>query len=511
MKSEGGNIMHETASSPSLAARINHFFFDEETPFGLALLRISLPIVVLFTLVPRWVRAREIYSLDGSPTPIFNAYPGWENVLPVFSATVATALFSAMIFLFVTLSIGWMTRVSAIGSCALFTYFTLVDSVSTLTKHTVITSHVLLLLCLARSGDVWSVDAWLKRRSPVPTSGVAHARARSAAWPRRLLQLLIGVIYLGAAATKMHTPSYFSGDQLLFWMRTDLNSNNPLGDVLAFYPALLQVMAYVTIGWEILFLFISWRGLSRTIMLSIGVFFHLMTIFTLGLIIFPSIYFCLYLTFLNEDDVAWYRAKWSRWMARLGRERASIPLPATETRPVAAPAWWNAAGAAPVFCLTLAACIFLGVEAEYRMDLYGERRPEGRYVLAPASDARISQLFGPEVEIAPLDQLFSFEVGTVTVGGTLADRRRTFEHGEEAIVQCCFNPPHEDMWVEVDLHDGADRIITRNGQILPREMLRSSLVYPLPEALESGEYTFVLKVEGEEIARRRFLLSPDNE
>lgn len=497
--------MKDQAKSSSLTTRINRFFFDEETPYGMALVRMSLPIVVLFTLVPRWVRVRELYSLDGSATPLFNAYPGWENLLPVFSATLATALFSVMLFLFVTLSIGWMTRISAIGCCTLYTYFTLIDAVSTLTKHTVITSHVFLLLCLSQCGDVWSVDAWLKRRNRSATLDAGGAFPRSPAWPRRLLQLLIGIIYLGAAATKMHTPSYFSGDQLLFWLRTDLNSNNPLGDVLSFYPALLQAMAYITIGWEVLFLFLSWNGLSRKIMLSIGVFFHLMTIFTLGLITFASIYFCLYLAYVNDEDVAWAKAKWARWRSRSG-EKSALATEVTATA-ITQPGWWSTAGAAPVFGLALAAFVFLGVEAEYRMDLYGERRPEGRYALTPISNERLNQLFGPEVDIAVVDQLFSFEVGTVTVGGTLADRRRTFEHGEEAVVQCSFNPPHEDMWVQVDLHDGADRIITRNGQILPREMLRSSLVYQLPEALEAGEYAFVLKVEGEEVARKRFLLS----
>ncbi|GIT28627.1 MAG: hypothetical protein Ct9H300mP1_06730 [Planctomycetaceae bacterium] len=46
------------------------------------------------------------------------------------------------------------------------------------------------------------------------------------AWPRRLMQLLIGLIYLGAAITKIHTPTFFSGDQLRFWLMTDVNNSN---------------------------------------------------------------------------------------------------------------------------------------------------------------------------------------------------------------------------------------------------------------------------------------------
>ena len=496
--------MAKTISSSGIANRVNRFFFDEEAPFGLALIRASLPLVVLTTMLPRWVWVRELYSLDGAPTPLTFAYPGWEGWFPIFPATVAVALFTALIVFSVALMVGWMSRLSAVACCALFTYFTLCDAVGTMTKYAVITSHVLLLLSLSRCGEVWSVDAWLKRRRDGEPVGLAPPV--SPAWPRRLIQLLIGIVYLGAAATKMHTPSYFSGDQLMFWMRTELNSSNPLGDYLAFYPALMQVMAYITIIWEVLFLFMCWQGLSRKIMLTIGIFFHVMTLFTLGLIVFPMLYCFLYLSFVNTDDVAWARLKLRNLASKLSWKVKESPEAST-TRDAIPPQWWNVAGAAPVFGVILAAFTLLGVMAEYHSDLYGERRPEGRYALIPASDDRLNDLFGPEVEIAVSDQLFSFEVGTVTVGGTLADRRRTFEQGEHAVVQCCFNPPHEDMWVEVDLHDHADRIIVRNGQILPRELLRSSLIYPLTEGIASGEYSFVLKVEGMEVARRRFLLT----
>ena len=118
------------------------------------------------------------------------------------------------------------------------------------------------------------------------------------------MQLLIGIIYLGAAVTKMHTPAYFSGDQLMFWMITNVNFENPVGEYLTLFPSLTVVFAYIVIVWEILFLFLAWSGWKRIIMLGLGVTFHLMTTLTLGLYVFPMVCIASYFAFFNQDDVA---------------------------------------------------------------------------------------------------------------------------------------------------------------------------------------------------------------
>src|SRR5690606_7792596 len=100
-------------------------------------------------------------------------------------------------------------------------------------------------------------------RRPVPNP-------RFPVWPRRLVQILVGVVYFGAAMTKIHTSSYFNGDQMLFWMLTHVNGRHPVGEWLAIYPALLVVGAYIAIVWEILFLFLAWRGPGRVVMIAMG-------------------------------------------------------------------------------------------------------------------------------------------------------------------------------------------------------------------------------------------------
>ena len=55
--------MLRTPSTPT--GRLEEFFFARETPFGLALMRICLPLVMMTMVLTRWPVARELYSAAG--------------------------------------------------------------------------------------------------------------------------------------------------------------------------------------------------------------------------------------------------------------------------------------------------------------------------------------------------------------------------------------------------------------------------------------------------------------
>ena len=105
---------------------------------------------------------------------------GSTPFLPIFPAPVAVAGYAALVFLLLAASAGWMTRLSLIGSTALYLYFIPLDMISTLNKYTVLSGHVMFLLSLSQCGSVWSVDAWLARRTGASASrpqGMAVAGA----------------------------------------------------------------------------------------------------------------------------------------------------------------------------------------------------------------------------------------------------------------------------------------------------------------------------------------------
>lgn len=487
----------------SLVERCRQFFYAEETPFGLALTRMFLPIPLLITMATRWPYARELFSTDGASTPIWNSYH-WPNLLPEIPGTVAVMLISVLIVSLITLSIGWCTRASAVISFVLYTYLTCLDAISTMTKYSVIASHILLLLSISHCGVVWSVDAWLKRRrSRHGLTVPGDAAPRFAVWPRRLVQLLLGFVYFGAAVTKLHTPAYFNSDQLLSWFLTNVNNDNPLGEYLTLFPAMLVMFAYIAVVWELMFLFLAWRGFGRKAMLLMGVVFHIMTTFTLGLYIFPMVCLAAYCAFLNEEDVQWFALAFRRMKRRF----AGSPQRATGPQGQGLIAGWieRSPLPAPVGFVLLLAIVSLGaIEVEYRLDPYGKRRPEGPHALKQLDTEYVETvLLAPPTTIRPRDMVWGLKAGTIVIGGHIADPRRQIRQGEVVTVQFNVNPPHKDVFVQCTLNDADDNIIMSRNEPVPRETTRVSWGFPISTALEPGEYSFVLKCQGVKVQRHK--------
>src|SRR3972149_7802799 len=142
---------------------LGRFFYEREVPFGMALVRIFLPIGILLAMVIRWSHARELYSADGAPAPLAFTY-GYPGFLPELPGGLVVAMHSVLILVLVTSMVGWCTRWSLLATTVLYTYLNMHDSLGTMTKYSVIATHGLLLLGLSHCGAVWSVDAWLARR-----------------------------------------------------------------------------------------------------------------------------------------------------------------------------------------------------------------------------------------------------------------------------------------------------------------------------------------------------------
>ncbi len=487
-----------------LFERIRDFFYREEVPYSLALVRIFMPLVLLYVMLPRWFHARELYSTDGAPCPLGLVY-GIPNMLPMFSGEVIVVFHSVLILALIASSVGWCTRLSLAISTVLYIYLNLMDAVSTITKYSVIASHVMLILTLSQCGLVWSVDSWLaRRRQPVdPETGEARPiSSKAALWPQRLMQLMIGIVYFGAAITKMQTPEFFSGDQMTYWFLSNVNHANPVGELLSQFTILVILSSYIVIIWETLFLFLAWRGWGRRLMIPIGVTFHLATMFTLGLYVFPAVCCTIYFSFLREEDFRKLGARLAEW-----KSRWNLPAWNTTTAPAAgsvsgrSPYWsWATYGAA------LAVTALAGLGAEHLMDPYGIRRPEGRHTLKEISPEIAYQWLRTSEAIREEDKVFAFDLGTFMIGDSLANRRRVFEHGQYLVAQVNLNPPREDMYIECNLHDADGRILDRMGSVIPRERFRGHFTYELTPSYPPGEYQVILTSGGKELSRRTFRL-----
>jgi len=485
----------------SLFAGLERFFFAEEAPYGLALVRMCLPTVALIPMFRRFFRVRELYSADGCPQQLAELF-GNGRLLPELPAEFAAALYGVMLFALICGVFGFRTRLSFLIGGLLYIYFNMLDAIGTMTKYSVIAAHVLLILSISDCGAVWSVDAVLRRRAG--GGGLSALPVRVPVWPARLIQILFAAIYFGAAITKVQTPEFFSGEQMRYWLVSNWNWPNPIGELMALSPALLMISGYITVVWEVTFPVLAWRPLGRFVALGMGVAFHVMTIFALGLWIFPFICTTCYLAFLQESDIAAIRGILLRLRipgAWLGRPRVLVAM-LLERRPVMVPlaGIWLAAGLA----------VAVGsVEADYRLDVYGIRG-NGAPLALPAMDtATVRQMINSQEPLREKDKFFSFDIGSMVMAGQLANSRSQFAAGEVIIAQCNLNPPHEDLWVECVIQDAEDRVIDVAGQFVTRDQLFAKFNYMTAEKLVPGQYWVVLKSSGQEVSRRPFELTGD--
>jgi hypothetical protein len=489
--------------------RARDFFYSPEVPYGLALMRMALPIALLFAMVPRWQFARELFSTDGAPISLWTAYDT-RPWIPDPTGTMAVAVHTVLLLALVTSCLGWCTRLSLILATGGYVYLNMLDIIGTMNKYSCIASHLMFLLCFSHCGAVWSIDNWLRRsrlrRQGVPPE-LADRPQQFSASTRRLLQLFIAAVYIGAACTKLRIPAYFTGEQIQTWMITEYNAPNFFGGQFAMHPSLLVVFAYIGLAWETMFIFLAWRGVGRIAMIGLGVAFHLMTWLTLGLWVFPLVCFSAYLAFLNENDVERLRAVLTAWRERGRGFRSSVGrlLRGRElgNLPALGPAWSHGIFAAVAVVMAVG-----GVGLEHKLDRYGIRRPEGPYALHELDRDQVAEMLGPTRRIRNEDKVLLFDVGSLLVGGAILDRRTQFHQGETVRIECGLVPPHEDMWIECNLHDSENRVVDTIGVFVASEAMQAMYYYNLGDCTMPGEYSLVLKIAGDEIMRRPITVLP---
>lgn len=265
------------------------------------------------------------------------------------------------------------------------------------------------------------------------------------------------------------------------------------------------MMAYIAIIWEILFIVAVWTRTGRFFMLGLGVTFHMATTFVLGLYIFPLICISIYFSYVNEQDVQRYARLWRRWCRQftwLKSIRFSLPTLKKPIAPLQSSALYGT-----MFCMVVAG----GVVLEDWLDLYGHNKAEGAYTLRELDRDYVEMMIGSSAEeLKEIDKLFSFEVGTMTLGPRLLYQQYEYEQGDSLIAQCYFIPPHEDMWLECNLHDDDDKLVDRVQTLVSRENHCVNFYYKMGEGLAPGDYDLVVLSKGEELTRKTITVSENS-
>jgi hypothetical protein len=156
---------------------------------------------------------------------------------------------------------------------------------------------VFFFLIWTETGQVWSVDAWLRRRR-----GVTVLRPVPI-WPLRLICYQISLVYLSSALWKLLYPIWRDGSAVYWVLSLNAFHRFPWPLPNAVEP-ILPVLTWGIVLFELLFPLLVWRPATRTLTLWIGVGLHFGLCLTLELGPFSLVMVGSYIAFLDPHQVA---------------------------------------------------------------------------------------------------------------------------------------------------------------------------------------------------------------
>jgi hypothetical protein len=172
----------------------------------------------------------------------------------------------------------------------------------------------LFFLIFTRAGAVWSIDAWLRARSrPVPEPVTVPA------WPVRLLQIQLVLIYFFTGLAKVTTgyPSdaadwwdavrgqdWLNGEAV-YWVLNDTAVNRFPYHLVPVPLLICRLLSWATLVFELGFpVFVLFRSTRRWLLLA-GVAFHLGILLHTDVGSFSLVSLCWYTLFLSGPTIAW--------------------------------------------------------------------------------------------------------------------------------------------------------------------------------------------------------------
>lgn len=276
-------------------------WFAPDSPYPLAAFRIMLGAYLLAYFGSLAPHTTVLFSREGVYVPYL--VPDCEP-----SPLMAACAMSLLMIGCLALTVGLYTRAAAVLVLALFGYhYLLALGVKHSTYERLIGIYLLALLP-GRAGEVWSVDAWLRRLR-------GHSAGPRSTWSfcARVLRFQTIVLYLGAGLWKLGNPEWHAPHLLRSTLRSVWAT--PLGfDIvqLGLSDATFTRISLGVIAFELLLAGLLFFKRTRPAGVGLGVAFHLVNTFVLYL---PEFLVCLtaYVFFLEPSRVE-----------RLGRALGSV-------------------------------------------------------------------------------------------------------------------------------------------------------------------------------------------
>jgi hypothetical protein len=277
----------------------------------LALMRILLGVALLGQQLLEYLpHLHEFFGPDGVGYAGLHDHAqlrSWQWPMLVFNTDDMRIVYAALgLWMAVTLAftVGWHTRVANAGVWFLTLSFMARNPLILDGGDSTLQVGIFLLL-LSPCGRALSVDAWRRRRR-----GLKVGPVYTEAWPVRLIQIQLCVIYCTSGLAKWKGEGPFEGT---WWDGTSIH--NVLNDMMlnrwsyAALPVPLWITApltYLCVAWEVFFpLLVVFRP-TRKWALLFGILFHLGIWVTVCIGWFSFYMLCFYAVWLPDE-------LWQRW------------------------------------------------------------------------------------------------------------------------------------------------------------------------------------------------------
>jgi predicted DCC family thiol-disulfide oxidoreductase YuxK len=277
----------------------NNYFYRDIPAESLAIFRILLGLLTLLTFIQDTTVMDMMWSKNGiisieSSLRDFSSFTiglfKWihpsDNMLKVFIGLQCIFL---MMFI-----MGWKTRFATIASLILLTSFHQ-RNVYMLNSADVLIKILFLILCFAPTANTLSLDAKtaIVKGKPLKTS--------VSAWPVRLLQIQIAVLYITTVYAKLKGHTWWEGSALYYATRIEDLVRFPVPYLLD-CKWFLTILTYITLVIELALGTLIFNKKLNHLIIFCGIFLHLGIEYTMSIPTFEWLMIiCLFIMFPPES------------------------------------------------------------------------------------------------------------------------------------------------------------------------------------------------------------------
>jgi hypothetical protein len=296
------------------------FWFGARPTSSLALLRIAFGVVAFLWTVTLGGDLTAFFT-HGGLLPSAPAAPGWWSVLYLDDSTAFVEIVWVLLALScLALVLGWHSRLAAV--------LVFVGITSFERRNVFVTNGgdgllriISFYMMFAPTGAALSLDRLRRCRErfwEFPTRS---------AWPMRLMQVQLSVIYLSSVWIKVQGVDWDNGTAVSIAMRMADVRALPLPSFLIHSVILSNFLTYGTLLMELSLAILIWIPRLRLPVLLAGVGLHVGIGYTFRVGFFSLGMLALYLAFLDPDWASnWILALRARWLKRSGRTRMREPV-----------------------------------------------------------------------------------------------------------------------------------------------------------------------------------------